>query len=37
MRRDLALIKAANINFIRTSHYPPHPRFIELCDELESM
>ena len=34
MRRDLALIRAANINFIRTSHYPPHPRFIELCDEL---
>ncbi len=34
MRRDLALIRAANINFIRTSHYPPHPRFLELCDEL---
>jgi len=34
MRRDLELIKAANCNFIRTSHYPPHPRFIELCDEL---
>ena len=34
MRRDLELIRGANINFIRTSHYPPHPRFIELCDEL---
>ncbi len=34
MRRDLALIKAANCNFVRTSHYPPHPRFLELCDEL---
>lgn len=34
MRRDLALIQAANVNFIRTSHYPPHPRFLELCDEL---
>lgn len=34
MRQDLALIQAANINFVRTSHYPPHPRFIELCDEL---
>jgi len=34
LRRDLALIQAANINFIRTSHYPPHPRLIELCDEL---
>lgn len=34
MRRDLELMRAANINFIRTSHYPPHPRFIELCDEM---
>ncbi|HWA10567.1 MAG TPA: glycoside hydrolase family 2 TIM barrel-domain containing protein [Opitutaceae bacterium] len=34
MWKDLALIKAANMNFIRTSHYPSHPRFIELCDEL---
>ncbi|MFT4047894.1 MAG: glycoside hydrolase family 2 TIM barrel-domain containing protein [Solimonas sp.] len=34
MRRDLELIRAANINFVRTSHYPPHPRFLELCDEL---
>jgi beta-galactosidase len=34
MRRDLILMKEANINFIRTSHYPPHPRLIELCDEM---
>ena len=34
MRRDLELMRAANINFIRTSHYPPHPRFLELCAEL---
>lgn len=34
MRRDLALIKAANINFVRTSHYPLDRRFIALCDEL---
>ncbi len=34
IRRDLELIRAANINFIRTSHYPPHPRFLELCDEM---
>ncbi|HEY4248839.1 MAG TPA: glycoside hydrolase family 2 TIM barrel-domain containing protein [Lacunisphaera sp.] len=34
MRRDLELMRAANINFIRTSHYPPHPRFLELCDEM---
>ena len=34
MRRDLELMKKGNINFVRTSHYPPQPRFIELCDEL---
>lgn len=34
LRRDLQLIRAANINFVRTAHYPPHSRLIELCDEL---
>ena len=34
LRRDLALMKELNINCVRTSHYPPSPRFIELCDEL---
>ncbi|MES2922876.1 MAG: glycoside hydrolase family 2 TIM barrel-domain containing protein [Verrucomicrobiota bacterium] len=34
MRRDLELMKKGNINFVRTSHYPSHPRFIELCDEM---
>jgi beta-galactosidase len=34
LRRDLQLMRGANINFIRTSHYPPHPRLLELCDEL---
>lgn len=34
LRRDLELIRAANCNFVRTSHYPPHPRLLELCDEL---
>ena len=34
MRRDLDLMRMANINFVRTAHYPPHPRFFELCDEL---
>lgn len=34
MRRDLELVKRGNINFVRTSHYPPHPRLIELCDEM---
>ncbi|MBZ5585252.1 MAG: DUF4981 domain-containing protein, partial [Acidobacteriia bacterium] len=31
---DLRLMKAANINMVRTSHYPPAEGFIELCDEL---
>ena len=34
LRRDLELMKDLNINCVRTSHYPPTPRFIELCDEL---
>lgn len=34
MRRDLALMKQANINTVRTSHYPPDERFLRLCDEL---
>lgn len=34
MRKDLEMIRAANINFVRTAHYPPHARLIELCDEL---
>ncbi len=33
MRADLELMKRHNVNAIRTSHYPPHPRFLELCDE----
>lgn len=31
---DLKLIKDANANAIRTSHYPNDPRFTELCSEL---
>ena len=34
MRTDLALMKKANVNFIRASHYPPHVRLLELADEL---
>ncbi len=34
IRRDLLLMKKLNINTIRTSHYPPTPKFLELCDEL---
>ena len=32
--RDLTLMKQANINAIRTSHYPDDPYFYELCDEM---
>ncbi len=32
--KDLLMMKAANINFIRFASYPPHPRFLEMCDEL---
>ncbi len=32
-RKDIQLMKAGNINAVRCSHYPPHPRFLELCDE----
>ncbi len=34
LRSELQLMKELNINCIRTSHYPPAPRFLELCDEL---
>ncbi|WP_328843645.1 glycoside hydrolase family 2 TIM barrel-domain containing protein [Streptomyces sp. NBC_00258] len=33
-REDLARMKRFNINAIRTSHYPPHPRLLDLADEL---
>jgi beta-galactosidase len=33
MRADVLLMKRHNINAVRTSHYPPDPRFLELCDE----
>ena len=33
-RDDLALMKRFNVNAIRTSHYPPHPRLLDLADEL---
>ncbi len=32
--RDLYILKAHNVNTIRTSHYPSDARFIELCDKL---
>ncbi len=33
MRKDLQLMKQANINMIRTSHYPQSPLLYELCDK----
>jgi len=33
-RADLELMKRSNVNAIRTSHYPPHPRLLDLADEL---
>ncbi len=32
--KDLELMKELNINTIRTSHYPPTPEFMNMCDEL---
>ena len=34
IRNDLILMKQHNINAVRTSHYPNHPFFYDLCDEL---
>lgn len=32
MRRDIELMKQHNFNAVRTSHYPNHPRWYQLCD-----
>lgn len=32
MLEDVLLMKQHNINAVRTSHYPPHPYFLHLCD-----
>ena len=32
MKKDLQLIKQANFNFVRTSHYTDDPRWYELCN-----
>ena len=34
MEQDLRLMKQANFNFVRTSHYPNDPRWYELCNRL---
>jgi hypothetical protein len=33
VEEDVRLFRDANINFIRTSHYPPRQDFLEFCDE----
>ena len=34
MLADLYLMKQNNISAVRTSHYPPHPDFLDMCDRL---
>lgn len=33
MLEDVLIMKRANMNCVRTSHYPPDPRLLDLCDE----
>ncbi len=32
LERDIKLMKQLNVNAVRTSHYPPDPYFLTLCD-----
>ncbi len=34
IERDMRLCKKYNIDTVRTSHYPPDPYLLELCDEM---
>lgn len=34
MLQDAMLMKKANINAVRTAHYPSHPRWYEICDSV---
>ena len=33
MIQDMMILKQNNINAVRTSHYPNHPKWYDLCDE----
>lgn len=33
MRKEVVLMKQLNFNTVRTSHYPDHPAWYDLCDE----
>lgn len=37
MLRDLKILKGANVNMIRTSHYPNDPRFVDMCEKFGFM
>ncbi|NTW39355.1 MAG: glycoside hydrolase [Cellulomonadaceae bacterium] len=32
MLQDVLMMKRHHVNAVRTSHYPPHPTFLDLCD-----
>lgn len=32
MKKDVEIFKQYNVNCVRTSHYPPDPIFLDLCD-----
>lgn len=34
LKNDLLKMKELNINTVRTSHYPPTPEFLNMCDEM---
>lgn len=37
MEKDIALLKELGVNAVRLSHYPAHPKFLELCDRAGLM